>query len=159
MGFFSEKWSASGGSQFNEEYRREVLALDPKGKEDILRGSIQWLERMGVIDAGDVMKFYEITEARNSFAHENRKIISGEFLPNFGTLFPVLVALVTKIDRWWIFNVYVSNIYDSDNVDIELEEVTPGSTVFLNILEQIALGEDESAWALYRAFIIEPRAG
>lgn len=149
--FFSEKWSENKGWHRSEKYRREVLALDPKGKEDTLRGSIRWLEKMEVIDANDLEIIEELTQARNIFAHELRNVISTGKMPEFVKIFPKIVSLVTKIDRWWVINVEMAVDDQWANKEVEPENVTPGTTLLLQFLEQIALGEGDAAWELYRA--------
>lgn len=151
--FFSSKWSSTKGWHFNDEYRREVLALDPKGKEDTFRGSIKWLEKMEVIDASDAMTFVELANARNIFAHELRSVISTGVMPDFEKLFPKIIDLVTKIDRWWIIHVEMAVDDQWANVEVDLQDVMPGTTLLLQVLEQVALGESEAAWALYQSFI------
>lgn len=150
--FFSQEWSEKKGWHLSEKYRREVLALDPKGKDDTLRGSIRWLEKMEVIDANDLKIIEELTQARNIFAHELRSVISTGKMPEFEKMFPKIVSLVTKIDRWWVINVEMAVDDQWANKDVEPENVTPGTTLLLQFLEQIALGEGDVAWELYRAF-------
>ncbi|MCT4333448.1 hypothetical protein MU516_11295 [Paracoccus sp. YLB-12] len=150
--FFSGEWSEKKGWHFSNAYRREVLALDPKGKEDALRGSIRWLEKMEVIDVDDLKLIEELTSVRNIFAHELRNVISTGEMPEFETLFPKIVYLVTKIDRWWVINVEMAVDDQWAGKEIEPQNVTPGTTLLLQILEQVALGDCEAAWDLYRAF-------
>lgn len=150
--FFSQEWSENKGWHLSEKYRREVLALDPKGKDDTLRGSIRWLEKMEVIDANDLKIIEELTQARNIFAHELRSVISTGKMPEFEKIFPKIVSLVTKIDRWWVINIEMAVDDQCANKDVEPENVTPGTTLLLQFLEQIALGEGDVAWELYRAF-------
>ncbi|KGM47443.1 hypothetical protein [Pseudooceanicola atlanticus] len=156
--FFSEKWSEKKDWHFSDQYRREVLALDPKGKEDVLRGSISWLDKMEVIDTDDLKIIEELTCARNFFAHELRSVISTGEMPEFERLFPKIVYLVTKIDRWWVINVEMAVDENwADDEEVEPQNVTPGTTLLLQILEQVAIGEGEAAWELYRAFINDQR--
>lgn len=155
--FFANKWSETKGWHFSDEYRREVLALDPKGKDDSLRGSINWLEKMGGIDAADLKTFAELTNARNTFAHELRNVISAGETPDFEKLFPKIVYLVTKIDRWWVINVEIAIDDQCAHAEVNPQDVTPGTTLLLQILEQVALGEGETAWELYRAFTNDQR--
>ena len=156
--FFSTKWSKDKGWHFTDEYRREVLSLDPKGKEDHLRSSIRWLERMEVIDTADVITFSELTDARNIFAHELRNVVSTGEMPRFEEFFPKIVHLVTKIDRWWVINEEMAVDDQWASTKVYPQDVTPGTTLLLRILEQVALGEGEAAWELYRAFTDDLRA-
>jgi hypothetical protein len=40
-----------------------VLSLDPKGRNDAVRGSLKWLLKMGVIDTQEEQLFIEIKDA------------------------------------------------------------------------------------------------
>jgi len=155
--FFSNKWSKEKGWHFSDKYRREVLALDPKRKEDSLRGSIKWLEKMEVINADDLKIIEELTCARNIFAHELRNVISTGEMPEFEKLFPKIVALATKIDRWWVINVEMAVDDQWADEEVDPQNVTPGTTLLLQVLERVALGEGEAAWELYRAFTNDQR--
>ena len=45
----------------SNEYKTEVLKLDPKGKCDARRGSIEWLKKMSAIDDSDALSIHEVT--------------------------------------------------------------------------------------------------
>mgnify|MGYP006295264935 CR=1 FL=1 len=133
------------------------MALDPKGKEDSLRGCIKWLEKMEVIDADDLEVIEELTCARNIFAHELRNVISAGEMPEFERLFPKIIFLVTKIDRWWIINVEMAVDDQRADEEVDPKNVTPGTTLLLQVLERVALGEGEAAWELYQRFANDQR--
>jgi hypothetical protein len=140
------------GLRYSPRYAEQVLCLDPKGKKDPWRASLVWLEQREVIDPSDAENIRLCTNARNAFAHELNEIISGRTNPDFDSLFPILVELVVKIDKWWIINVELET--DPDRVDdIDLEGVVPGSQLMLSIVHQCAIGDQEAAKALYQAFV------
>jgi hypothetical protein len=158
LGFFSNEWTSEGELQQCDDYRREILARDPKGKGDALRGSLAWLREMEAIDEADIASVQEFTDARNVIAHELRNIIGGSTTPHFAGLFPRLIELVAKIDRWWVINVEIATDPDLAGQEIDEEGVTPGSLLIMQILGRVALGEDEEAWELYRAFTESERS-
>lgn len=147
------------GFKYSPRYDETVLSLDPKGKNDPLRASIEWLEQMSVIDQADKAKIKECTDARNTFAHELNEIISGRKNPDFETLFPELVELVVKIDKWWIVNVEIDTDPDLVGQEIDIEQVVPGSQLMLSIVHQAALGDVAAATELYEAFVAAMPAG
>lgn len=151
--FFADKLTAEKGWETSEEYRREVLALDPRGKGDALRGSLAWLRKMDVVTEADEAQVREFTDARNAIAHEMREIVGGDAMPDMERLLPLIVELVTKIDRWWLVNVEIATNPDLAGRDFDEDAVTPGSTMMLQILSRVALGDDDEAWALYRQFV------
>ena len=153
LGFFANNWTADGGWQQSDEYRREILARDPRGKGDALRGSLAWLREMEAVDDADLAAVREFTDARNTIAHELRDIVGGGTMPDFAGLFPRLIELVAKIDRWWIVNVEIATDPDLAGREIDEDGVTPGSILIMQILSRVALGEEDEAWELYRAFV------
>ncbi|MCB9947555.1 MAG: hypothetical protein H6842_06985 [Rhodospirillaceae bacterium] len=155
LSFFGDQWTAEKGWRQSEDYKREVLALDPKGKGDMLRGSLAWLKTNGAIDNADDATVYELTAARNMIAHELHKIIGGQQSLDLVRLFPRLTEIVTKIERWWIINVEIPTNPDWDGKEIDEDDITPSSVLLIQLLSQVALGSDESAWALYRKFVAQ----
>ena len=151
--FFSDRWTKEKGWLISDRYRDEVLALDPKGKGDPLRGSLAWLQKNDVIDASDVATHRELTEARNEVAHELAQIMSGRQMPDLPGLLPRLIALVSKIERWWIVNVDIATDPDYDGADIDEDAIISGSQWMLHMLSRVALGEEEEAWEYYRGFM------
>lgn len=149
LDFFGENWTADGGWKPSAAYREKVLSLDPKGKNDALRGSIAWLRNIEAIDASDENTIKECTEARNKIAHELRDVMAGKGGPTFHELFPKLVDLVVKIDRWWIINVDIDTDPELAAKEIDFDDVTPGSLLVLQVMSQVALGDDEEAWEIY----------
>ena len=130
--------------------RQEVLALDPKGKEDMLRGSIAYLRKMCVIDEDEERAIKDVTDVRNEIAHQLKGMIGGGAMPDLTKHYPIATALTTKIERWWILNVDIATDTDYDGREIDPEEITPGSMMMMDMLGRVALGEGEEAWALYR---------
>ena len=148
--FFSDSWTAQDGWKPSPDYRRKVLVLDPKGKNDIFRASVAWLRSMNAIDETDVSSIRELTEERNRLAHEIRNVIGGSYNHDFSNLYPKLVTLVAKIDRWWVVNVEIATDPDLMDRDIDEDSVMPGSLAALQLLETVALGNEAEAWALYK---------
>lgn len=153
--FFADTWTAEAGWKTSAEYWEEVSTLDPKGKNDPVRGSIVWLRRMGAIDDHDEKTLRELTEERNRLAHELRNVVDGSHQHDFTNLFPKLVALVEKIDRWWVVNVEIETDQDLSGTEVNEEEVVLGSLMLLQLLAEVALGEDDKTWALYKHFMKE----
>ena len=153
LSYFSDEWTADGGLQQSDDYRKEVLARDPKGKADVLPGSLAWLREMEAINDADMAAVRKFTDARNVIAHELRNVIGGGQMPDFAGLFPRLIELVAKIDRWWVINVDIAINPDFAGQEIDENGITPGSLLIMQILGHVALGDDEEAWEMYRAFL------
>ncbi|NOD84309.1 hypothetical protein [Ruegeria sp. HKCCD6119] len=150
--FYSNTWTNNDGWKPSPDYREKVLSLDPKGKNDPFRASVAWLRQMEAIDEDDEVSIRKLTEERNRLAHELRNVLGGTIEHDFESLFPKLVHLVAKIDRWWIFNVDLATDPELAGEEFDVDRITPGSLMLLQVLNQVALGNDEEAWALYHAF-------
>ena len=65
LSFFADCWTAKGPAP-SKKYSSKVLALDPKGKMDALRGSIAWLRMMDAISENDEQAFRIVSHASSS---------------------------------------------------------------------------------------------
>ena len=144
--------------KYSPAYEEKVLSLDPKGKKDVWRASLAWLEQMSAIDQNDKDQIKECTGARNIFAHELAEIIAGRKKPDFERLFPILVNLIVKIDKWWVVNVELDTDPDFDGVEIATAQIVTGSQLMLSIIHQAAVGDIVAAQELYETFVSETTA-
>lgn len=149
--FFATRWTVRGPEQ-SARYKSKVLALDPKGKGDVLRGSIAWLRTMDVISEADEEVIRATTEARNSLAHEMTAMLGGSEPPEFVEHFSALRALTEKIEKWSIVNVEIATNPDYDGKEIVENDVMSGSALIMHLLAQAALGPEEEAWEFHRQF-------
>lgn len=150
--FFSDSFTAADGFVPGPEYAEKVLALDPRGKNDPLRGSIAWWRAMDAIDEADEISIRLVSDARNCLAHEMTAMVGGSKPPAFAEHFGTLMALVNKIEKWWIINFEVATDPDWDGEEIDETGVVPGPAWMMDMLAQVALGEGEQAWELHRQF-------
>ena len=143
LAFYADDW-CNGEPVPSDGYKNKVLALDPKNKNDALRGSIAWLRNGSAIDKYDEDTIRKVTDVRNAIAHELGNIIFDNNMPDLVQHFPKIVELVAKIDRWWIINLEDVN---------EEDEIMSGQILGIQALYQVALGDEKEAWELYRAFM------
>lgn len=148
--FFASRWTADSGWRESPGYREHVKRLDPRGKDDALRGGIEWHKRQGVIDDSDVETLKRVTDVRNAYAHELSNIATETGPDSFEADFEALTDLLTKIERWWWFNVVMATDEMWSDVDVPAEAIMPGITNYLRIMATVALGEDDLAWSIYR---------
>lgn len=152
LSFFADRWT-DAGPEPSPEYRAEILARDPKGKNDAVRGSIAWLRMMDAITADDEASIREVTDARNEIAHELVPMVSGAKQPAFLNHFATLMTLVQKIEKWWIINVEIPANPDFEGKDIDEDGIISGSSWVMQILAQVALGTEDEAWEFHRRFV------
>lgn len=152
LSFFADEWSNKGPKQ-SSKYRAEVLARDPQGKGDALRGSIAWLRMMDAITLDDEADIKTVTDARNDLAHEMSSMVSGSKPANFAGHFATLMALVHKIEKWWIVNVEIPTNPDFDGQEIDEDGIVSGPNWVMQMLSQVAVGEGDEAWLYHREFV------
>ena len=152
LSFFADCWDVNGATP-SEKYGKEILDRDPKGKRDALRGSVAWLLMMEAIDDEDVAAIRTVTDARNEIAHEMTTMVGGSKPPSFAEHFSPLMALVQKIEKWWIINVELTTNPDYDGQEIDENGIISGPSWVMQMLAQVALGEGDDAWTLHREFV------
>ena len=142
------------GDLISPEYKENVLPLDPKGKSDPLRASLAWLREMAAIDETDIQTFTTIKDVRNDVAHELHRMAfsSHNKETDYLSYFEPMVALLRNIEVWWIVNLELAT--DPDWADKEVDEsgIVPGPVMMLQIMMDIALGDDERAAFYIRQF-------
>ena len=126
----------------------------PAYKDDVLTkdksptyASLKWLKESQAINDDDIEKFNKVKECRNLLAHEITKMLMDGLPHNFSERFNDMVALLDKIERWWIINVEIPT--DPDLVDkadeIEENGIVPGPIMSLRMMIDVALGSNETA--------------
>lgn len=117
---------------------------------------------MSAIDDSDELSIREVTDVRNTLAHEMRYIVGGmNEMPDLEKWFPKILDLVTKIQRWWFHAVEMPILSGSDGGipdihgtrrDLGDEEPFSTSIIAMRILCQVALGNHAEAWTFHHIF-------
>jgi hypothetical protein len=146
--FFSIGFDESG-DRIDPKYQSDVLARNASP----VYASLAWLKDMHAIDAGDVAAFDRVKACRNSLAHKLFSTLASEGLPpDFDRCFNDMLALLRKIEVWWIANVEIPTNPDFDGREIEEDEIVPGPVMSIQLLLDIALGEHERSRFYYDQF-------
>jgi len=151
--FFSNEFKSSKNSKDKKYYER-VLSLDPQGKADRLRGSIEFQKSIGAMTEDDQLLYESINRFRNKLAHDTLELLSLGENKNYQLFFDTCKALHIKISRWWIVNVEMATDPDflERSVELETDEVFPFSALSLEILTQIVGNDPEKAYFYYKKF-------
>ena len=136
--FYSHGWDESG-PMIGPEYQREVASRS----KSILYASLEWLRQHEAVDDADLKTFEELKQVRNRLAHRLYSVATGQAESDHATQFPVLVALLRKVEVWWVVNVEIPT--NPDFVDQEIDEagIVPGAVLSLQMLIQVASGRTE----------------
>jgi len=137
------------GLIIDKNYKSKVLALDAKSNP--FRASIKWLLAHGVIDTKDEIIISDLTQHRNDIAHQLPAFLSSADRDVELARLVDLVAIVTKIDRWWIINVELETQDEIDPAKVKPEEIMSGHMIFLHLLLTTVSSEDSNQ--LYKEFL------
>jgi hypothetical protein len=80
------------------EYHTEVLARN----RSVVYASLDWLRENEVIDDKDLDTFEQLKGIRNQLAHRLFAIVTGQIESAHEGQFETLVALLRKIEVWWL---------------------------------------------------------
>jgi hypothetical protein len=130
------------GDKIDPKYRTVVLSRN----RSPVYASLDWLRENGVIELVDVDTFERVKVCRNQLSHRLLSLLGTEGLPaDFNACFAEMVALLRKIEVWWIVNVELPTNPDFDGQDVDESGIVPGRIMTLQILLDIALGTDEES--------------
>lgn len=129
------------GPLVSDEYKKKVLHQNTSP----VYASLAWLKQHDVLDDNDLKDFERIKECRNAVAHELPTIVGGTSSVDYAAMFPVMVALIRKIEVWWIVNVEVPTNPDYDGRPVDEAGIVPGPVMMLQLMLEIVLGEPDKA--------------
>jgi hypothetical protein len=127
------------GDHVDERYKTDVLSRN----KSPLYASLDWLIENDVIDEGDMQCFEKIKLARNVIAHELSGLVLGGKDINHVERFHDLVALLKKIEVWWVVNFEIPVNPDFDGEDIDTEQIVPGPVLMIKMMLEVISGNYE----------------
>lgn len=129
-------------------YKSEVLSLS-KSK---LYASLLWLKSMDAIEQMDITTFDAIRQHRNQVAHEPMEFLANATRNFDPSMFKNLISLLSKIEKWWFVNFELSIDPDMLPDGANAEDVVPGPIWSLQLMLEIALGNEPEEGYYYKAF-------
>ncbi|GHU31568.1 hypothetical protein AGMMS50256_20250 [Betaproteobacteria bacterium] len=124
----------------DERYKTAVLARN----KSPLYASLDWLAENAVIDESDLKSFEQLKATRNSLAHELPSLVIGGADFKHVERFQDLIALLQKIEVWWIINLEIPVNPDFDgNENINEEGIVPGPVLMLQMMLEVLSGNEE----------------
>tara|TARA_R110002072_G_scaffold253748_1_gene412503 strand:- start:2077 stop:2694 length:618 start_codon:yes stop_codon:yes gene_type:complete len=138
------------GEQIDPKYANEVLTRN----RSPVYASLDWLRESEAIDGSDIEVFERVKRCRNRLAHDLLSVVGTEGLPaDFDQSLADMVALLRKVEVWWIVNVEIPVDPDFDGTE-EIDEagILPGPVMNMQLLMEIALGDEEQSRFYYEEF-------
>lgn len=145
--FFTNGFDESGRI-VDEQYKTDVLARS-KSK---LYASLLWLKEMDAIEQADIAIFDSIRQHRNEVAHEPMEFLASAKRNFDSSKFQDLITLLSKIEKWWFVNFELSIDPDMLPVGANSDEVISGPIWSLQLMLDIALGNEPEEGYYYKAF-------
>jgi hypothetical protein len=139
--------------------------IDPKYQTDVLSrnnspiyASLDWLKEMHAINDADIAAFGRVKTCRNILAHRLLATLGSDGMPPaFEKCFQEMVALLHKIEVWWIREVEIPTNPDFDGQEVDEDGIMPGPIMVLRLLCDIALGDEKTSRYYFDEF--RKRAG
>lgn len=128
------------GDVIDERYGAAVLARN----KSPLYASLDWLVENSVIDETDLQSFEQLKDTRNSLAHELPSLVFSGADFKHVERFQDLVALLRKIEVWWVVNLEIPVNPDFDgSAEIDEEGIIPGPVLMLQMMLDVLSGNEE----------------
>ena len=150
--FFSSP-HGPGGFTPDPEYQTEVMSRNKSPQY----ASVDWLRENAAIDDNDIAAYERVKQCRNELAHQIPSLLMNGFRADMPERFAEMIALVDKIERWWILNVEIPINPDFDGVEIDEAGIASGPVMALRLLTDIALGPDDKARFYFDKFVKQNR--
>jgi hypothetical protein len=128
----------TNGDIIDEKYQNSVLS---RNKSPIY-ASLDWLVENGVIDEGDLQSFERIKVTRNSLAHELPSLVMGGTDIKHVERFQELMALLRRIEVWWVVNLEIPTNSDFDGKEIDEEGIIPGPLLMIQMMLEVVSGNE-----------------
>jgi hypothetical protein len=129
------------GEIIDSSYTTKVLSRN----RSPVYASLDWLKESGAIAEDDMQAFERAKECRNRLAHGLLEVVASAGLPeDFEVRFEEMVALLNKIETWWLKEVEIPTSLEPPHEGAD-PDVVPGSLLALQVLCHVALGSEEDS--------------
>lgn len=137
------------GDKFDPQYQADVLARN----RSPVYASLEWLKDRKAIDQADINSYDRVKACRNKLAHELLSTLTTTGLPGeYEACFNEMIALLHKIELWWITEVEIPTNPDFDGQEIDRDGIMPGPIMHMRLLCDLALGNEEQSQFYLREF-------
>lgn len=136
--FYADTYNQNGPI-VGPEYQEKVLSRS----KSVLYASLNWLLENDAINKQDIQLFESIKATRNSIAHGLHTLVIGDADFKHIERFQELVALLRKIEIWWVVNFEIPANPDYDGQEIDESGIVPGAVLMLQMMLEVVSGNEE----------------
>lgn len=130
------------------EYKKQVLDRN----KSRLYASLSWLTENEVLEQSDTEAFERLKNIRNKLSHEMFDLLPEADLLNVTDEINTIISLTRKIELWWFYNLDMAIDPDSYPADLDLDEVMPMTVLMLQVMCEVALGDEQAAHNMFAEF-------
>lgn len=130
------------------EYKKKVLDRN----KSRLYASISWLTEHNALDQRDIETIERLKKIRNKLSHEMFDLIPEADLLHVTDEINTIISLTRKIELWWFYNLDMAIDPESYPADLDLDEVMPMTVLLLQVMREVALGDEEAAHNMFVEF-------
>lgn len=150
LDFYAMEWDKNGPKE-SAEYQLRVGTRH----KNRLEAALDWHLESGVLDQDDLTVIRGVRATRNKLAHEmatwaTQEGLTDEIAEQLGEL----IIVLDKVESWWIVNVEMAVDDEFSELDVDVDQVFPGQLLWIQILLNVALGDESES----RRYIDEFRA-
>lgn len=127
------------GEVIDPKYAAAVLGRN----RSVVYASLDWLLENGAIDEDDLAVFERIRKTRNTIAHELLTIVTAGKDVGHTERFAELVALLKKIEVWWVVNLEIPVNPDLDGKELNEAGIVPGPVLMLQMILEVVSGNED----------------
>ena len=128
----------------NDTYKQKVRNFDPK---KIFHASVQWFQERNALSQEEALTIFKAEQRRNDFVHEFLRTLTEGWQEEDSILLGKIISLYQRLDSWWVYNIELDDEVPNPE-EVTQEECYSLSAAILNVIKDIALGNDEpySGW-------------
>jgi hypothetical protein len=130
--------------------RRKKYPHQRKDRKGLPFNTLEWLKEMGVVEDNDIDAFARARACRNILAHELFTMLDSGLPANVDTAFDEMVAVLRKIDVWWIRDMEWPE--ELEGKEVPDSEIISGLVAGMHMVRDIALGDSEKSKSYIEAF-------
>lgn len=145
--FFSDGFDERGPI-INQKYKSEVQSL----AKSPFQASLLWLKGMEAFNQDEIDKINEIRRHRNELTHNLVQFVSEHDKNLEINLFESLLQLFSKMEKWWFVSFEAAINPDLLPEGSTLDDVVPGPIWSLQLMLDIALGNEPEEGYYYKNF-------
>lgn len=130
--------------------KRKKDPAQPKNWGGLMFNTLGWLKEMGTLNDADIQAYDRVRTYRNALAHKLFSLLDSGLPPSYEVRFDEMVALLRKIDVWWIREMEFPE--ELEGKDIPDSEIMSGMVAGMHLIRDIALGDPDKNHSYLDAF-------